>query len=134
MNIWLKTVLSLCTVLSATSTWGACYAQDGPIFQNSQQGQTSSLNWQNSPQNWRNSPNNWQNSSQNWQNSSKNWENSPQNWQNSPQNYNSANGIYDTAGNRTGYVIRRPDGSGTNFFNNDGARTGQKIFGETDQK
>src|SRR6202451_3614573 len=100
MNIWLKTVLSLCTVLSATSTWGACYAQDGPIFQNSQQGQTSSLNWQNSPEKW----------------------------QNSPQNYNSTNGIYDTAGNRTGYAIRRPDGSGTNFFNNDGARTGQKIF------
>ena len=133
MNSWLKTALCLCTMLSATFTWGACYAQNwqnGPQFQNSPQRQNSPQNWQNSPQNWQNSPDNWQNSPQNWQNSSQNWQNNPQNWQNSPENYNSANSIYDKDGNRTGYAVPRADGSGVNFFNNNGARTGDKIFHE----
>jgi len=133
MNSWLKTALCLCTMLSATAIWGACYAQNGqngPQFQNSPQGQNIPQSWQNSPQNWRNSPDNWQNSSQNWQNNPQNWQNSPQNWQNSADNYNGTNGVYDKDGNRTGYVVPRADGSGINLFNNNGARTGQKIFNE----
>ena len=76
-----------------------------------------------SPNNWRNSPNNWNNSSDNWNNSPNNWRNSPNNWNNLPYNMNSRNGLYDGNGNRTGYVVRRPDG-GANFFDNDGNRRG----------
>ena len=119
MNSRLKTALCLCTMLSTTSIWGACYAQNGqngPQFQSGPQGQNVPQNWQNSPQNWQNNPQNWQNS--------------PQNWQNSADNYNGANGVYDKDGNRTGYVVPRADGSGVNLFNNNGARAGQKIFNE----
>ena len=66
-------------------------------------------------------PYNRNNSSEN--NSPNNWRNSPNNWNNSPYNLNSRNGLYDGGGNRTGYVVRRPDG-GANFFDNDGNRRG----------
>jgi hypothetical protein len=87
------TALCLCTMLPVTFVSTAAFAQ-------------ASRNWANSPQNWQNSPNNWKNN--------------PNNWQNSSQNY-STNGIYDSAGNHTGYVVPSPNG-GKNYFNNDGSR------------
>lgn len=108
MKNWLKTALPLCTMLLVTVAGTACFAQ-------------ASQNWANSPRNWQNSPDNWKNNPNNWQNSSQNWKNSPQNWQNSGANYGSTNGIYDSAGNRTGYVVPSPNG-GKNYFNNDGSR------------
>jgi hypothetical protein len=70
----------------------------------------------------------WQNSSSNWQNTSQDWRNSPQNWANSAQNYNNANGIYDRDGNRVGYAVPRADGSGINYFDNSGRRTGYQNY------
>jgi hypothetical protein len=128
VNIRSKTALCVCTILTATSVSGACFAQ---TYANGQQNgpspQTSSQNWENSPQNWRNSPDNWQNSARNWQNSAQDWQNSPQNWQNSGANYNNANGIYDSNGNRLGYVVPRGDKGGLNYFNNDGTRSGYQL-------
>jgi hypothetical protein len=118
MNRWLKTALCLCAMLAATSQAEVCFAQ---IYQENQQNGPSSQNWANSQQNWHNSPDNWQNSQQNWQNGSQKWENNPQNWDNSANNYNNANGIYDSNGNRTGYVVPRADG-GVNYFNDNGDR------------
>jgi hypothetical protein len=128
VNIRSKTALCVCTILTATSVSGACFAQ---TYANGQQNgpspQTSSQNWENSPQNWRNSPDNWQNSARNWQNSAQDWQNSPQNWQNSGANYNNANGIYDSNGNRLGYVVPRGDKGGLNYFNNNGTRNGYQL-------
>ena len=42
----------------------------------------------------------------------------------SAQNYNNVNGIYDRDGNRIGYAVPRADGSGINYFDNSGRRTG----------
>jgi hypothetical protein len=108
MKTALKT--ALCATLSVTFLSTVCFAQS-----------PASQNWANNPQNWKNNPNNWQNSANNWQNSPQNWNNNPDNWKNSASNFNNANGIYDSAGNRTGYTVPGPNGS-LNVFNNDGTR------------
>jgi hypothetical protein len=111
MDSLLKTALCVCTLLSTTFIPGACFAQ--------------TANWRYSSENY--SPHRWANSPQNWRNSPDNWQNSPQNWQNSPDNYNSTNGVYED-GNRIGYAVPRADGSGVNFFNNNGHSTGYQLF------
>jgi hypothetical protein len=45
---------------------------------------------------------------------------------NSAQNYNNVNGIYD--GDRIGYAVPRADGSGINYFDNSGRRTGYQNY------
>jgi hypothetical protein len=47
---------------------------------------------------------------------------------NSAQNYNNANGIYDGDDNRIGYAVPRADGSGINYFDNSGRRTGYQNY------
>ena len=58
----------------------------------------------------------------NFENSSDNFANSPYNYSNSLDNPDS-HGIYDPAGNRLGYAVRRSDGV-LNFFADDGERLG----------
>jgi hypothetical protein len=111
---WLKTALYLCTIYLCTMASATFVSTVGFT-------QYSSQNWANSPQNWQNSLNNWENNPQNWENSPQNWKNSPQNWENNPNNYGSINGIYDSDGNRIGYVVPKANG-GVNYFNNNGAR------------
>jgi hypothetical protein len=124
----LKATLWIWVVASLTATPQASLAQTYLRSVPGEPTSPSSQNWNNSPENWRNNPNNWQNSSSNWQNTSQDWRNSPQNWANSAQNYNNANGIYDRNGNRIGYAVPRADGSGINYFDNSGRRTGYQNY------
>jgi hypothetical protein len=124
----LRMALCLWIVISAAATSGACRAQTYMRSVPGEPATPSAQNWNNSLQNWQNNPNNWQNSSSNWQNTSQDWRNNPQNWENSAQNYNNANGIYDQSGNRIGYAVPRTDGSGVNYFDNSGHRTGYQNF------
>lgn len=73
-------------------------------------------------QDWRSSPYNLNNSPYNFNNSPYNPNNSPYNFNNSPYS-NQSNSVYDTSGNRRGYVVERPDG-GANLFDNRGSRMG----------
>jgi hypothetical protein len=73
--------------------------------------------------NWQDNPYNWKNSEYNWQNSPNNYNNSPYNPKNSEYNYNSPNGVYDSNGNRVGYVTQTPEGT-KNYFSNNGERIG----------
>tara|TARA_B110000858_G_C17769977_1_gene459085 strand:- start:560 stop:850 length:291 start_codon:yes stop_codon:yes gene_type:complete len=73
---------------------------------------------------WDNNPNNFKNSPNNFDNSPNNFKNSPNNFKNSPNNFNSKNGVYDNAGNRTGYTVPKSNGGGVNVFDNNGKRTG----------
>lgn len=84
-------------------------------------GKAQKLNNSNKP--WSDNPDNWDNKVDNWQNNPQNWINSPRNWKNDPRNLN-AKIIYDSAGNALGYAVEKVSGTGVNFYDFNGNRTG----------
>ncbi len=72
---------------------------------------------------WNSSPSNWNNSASNWNNSSSNWNNSPSNWENSASKFGNDRIVRDNNGNPVGYAVPK-DGGGVNIYNTAGERTG----------